>query len=83
MLLTKFQVNWSFSSGDKCKIDFEDGDHLGFLIRRSLVIFYLQVTQCFLLSFKSTGLSVQEEKRKIDFPDGGPGGHLGFPIGMI
>ena len=29
------------------------------------------------------GLSVQEKKRKIDFQDGGHGGHLGFPIGMI
>ena len=31
---------------------------------------------------ESTGLSVQE-KRKIDFQDGGHGGHLGFPIGTI
>ena len=29
---------------------------------------------------ESTGLSVQEKKRKIDFQDGG---HLGFPIGTI
>ena len=35
---------------------------------------------CFLLSFKSFRPSVPEEKRKIDFQDGG---HLGFPIGMI
>ena len=27
--------------------------------------------------------SVQEMKRKIDFQDGGHGGHLGFPIGTI
>ena len=32
---------------------------------------------------KSIGLSVQEKKRKIDFQDGGHGGHLGFPIGTI
>ena len=32
---------------------------------------------------ESTGLSVQEKKRKIDFQDGGHGGHLGFPIGRI
>ena len=31
-------------------------------------------------SLESTGLSVQEKKRKIDFQDGG---HLGFPIGTI
>ena len=29
------------------------------------------------------GLSVQEKKRKIDFREGGHGGHLGFPIGTI
>ena len=33
--------------------------------------------------FQSIGLSVQEKKRKIDFKDGGHGGHLGFPIGTI
>ena len=32
---------------------------------------------------ESIGLSVQEKERKIDFQDGGHGGHLGFPIGMI
>ena len=35
--------------------------------------------QCFLTSFESTGFPVQE-KRKIDFQDGG---HLGFLIGKI
>ena len=39
--------------------------------------------QCFLPSFKSNGLSVQEKKRKIDFQDGVHGGLLGFPIGTI
>ena len=29
------------------------------------------------------GLSVQENKRKIDFQDGGHGSHLGFRIGTI
>ena len=38
---------------------------------------------CFLPSLESTGLSVQKKKRKIDFQDGGHGGHLGFPIGTI
>ena len=32
---------------------------------------------------ESIGLSVQEKKRKIDFQDGGHGGHLGFRIGTI
>ena len=31
----------------------------------------------------SSGLSVQEKKRKTDFQDGRHGGHLGFPVGMI
>ena len=48
-----------------------------------LAIFDLQSPKCFLPSFESTGLLVQEKKRKIDFQDGGHGGHLGFPIGMI
>ena len=39
--------------------------------------------RCFLASLESTGLSVQEKKRKIDFQDGCHGGHPGFPIGMI
>ena len=31
----------------------------------------------------STGPSVQEKKRKIDFHDGHHGGHIRFPIGTI
>ena len=48
-----------------------------------MIVFHLQVTRCFLSSFKSVGLSVQEKKQKIDFLDGGHGGHLGFPIRTI
>ena len=33
--------------------------------------------------FKSTGLYVQEKKRKIEFQDGHPCGHLRFLIGTI
>ena len=40
-------------------------------------------SQCFLPSFKPTGLSVQEKKRKIDFKDGGHRGYLGFLIRTI
>ena len=43
-----------------------------------LAIFDPQVT--LLPSFESTGLSVQENKRKIAFQDGS---HLGFQIGTI
>ena len=39
--------------------------------------------ECFLPSFESNGLSVQEKKRKIDFKEGRHSGHLGFLIGMI
>ena len=39
--------------------------------------------RCFLLSYKSSGPSVQEKKQKIDFQNGHHGGHLGFPIGTI
>ena len=46
-----------------------------------LAIFDLQDTQ--MLPSESIGLLVQEKKRKIDFQDGGHGGHLGFPIGTI
>ena len=38
---------------------------------------------CFLPSFESIGLSVQEKKWKIDFQDSRHGGHLGFPIRTI
>ena len=47
MLLTKFQVNWSFDSGEEAKTYFQDdrhGGHLGFSIGMILTIFDLQVT---------------------------------------
>ena len=47
------------------------------------LFFIYKSPRCFLASLESIGLSVQEKKRKIDFQDGGHGGHLGFPIGMI
>ena len=53
------------------------------MIGMILAIFDLQVTPMLLPSLESTGLSVQEKKRKIDFQDGCHGGHLGFPIGTI
>ena len=39
--------------------------------------------RCFLPSFESIGLSVQEKKQKLDFQDSCHGGHLRFPTGMI
>ena len=56
-------------------LDFRSARFLLFLIYKS--------SGCFLASLKSTGLSVQEKKRKTDFQDGGHGGRLGFPIGTI
>ena len=50
------------------------------MIGMILAIFYLQVTPMLPNKLESTGLSVQEKKRKIDFQDGC---HLGFPIGTI
>ena len=34
-----------------------------------------------MLPTKSIGLSVKEEKQKLDFQDGHHGSHHGFPIG--
>ena len=83
MLPTKFRVNWLLGLGEEAKNIFsrwqpciyDRHDFSYFLIYKS--------PQCFLPSFESTGLSVQEKKRKIDFQDGSHGGHLGFPIGTI
>ena len=56
-------------------LDFRSARFYLFLIYKS--------SRCFLLSLESIGLSIQEKKQKIDFQDGGHGGHLGFPIGTI
>ena len=56
---------------------------LDFRSARFHLFFYLQVTRFFLASFESIGLSVLEKKRKIDFQNGGQGGHFGFTIGRI
>ena len=53
------------------------------LSQRFELFFIYKSPRCFLSTFETIGLSVQEKKRKIDFQDGCHGGHLGFPIGMI
>ena len=73
MLPTKFQVNWPFGSGEEMKID-AYCCHLWLPIGIS----DLQVTLMLLPSFESTGLLVQEKKRKIDLQDGHHGSHLWF-----
>ena len=87
MLNTKFVVNWLLGLGVEAKNRFsrwlpwrpswisDQQDFSFFFIYKS--------PQCFLESLVSIGLSVEEKKRKIDFQDGGHGGHLGFPIGTI
>ena len=56
---------------------------LDLLSARFKLLLIYESPQCFLPSFESTGLSVQEKRRKIDFQDGCHGGHLGYPIGTI
>ena len=81
MLPTNFQVNWTFSSREEAKIDFQDGSHdLGFPIRMILAMFDLQVTRCFLY-FESIGPLVQE-MRKIEWPFSS-GSHLVHLSGMV
>ena len=63
-------VNWAWSFEQTL-----NGSQLGFPIGTIL-------PQCFLPSFESTGLSVQE-KRKTDFQDGCHGSHLEYLIGRI
>ena len=56
---------------------------LDFRSQRFLLFLIYKSPQCFLSSYKSVGPSVREKKRKIDFQDGGHGGHLGFRIGTM
>ena len=56
-------------------LDFRPERFYLFLIYKSL--------WCFLPSFKSVDLLVQEKKRKKDFQDGSRGGHFGFQIGTM
>ena len=99
MLPTKFQVNWHFSSGcfllsfksidllfqKKQKLYFQDSWQGAKISDRNHFSFFLIYTspRCFLPSFKSTSISVQEKKQKIGFQDGCHCRNLGFPIGMI
>ena len=56
---------------------------LDFLSERFSLVLIYKSPQYFLPSFKSIGFPVLEKKRKIDFQDGGHGGHLGFAIGTM
>ena len=55
---------------------------LDYRFKRFFQLFTYKSLWYFLPSFESFGISVQE-KFKISFQDGGRGGHLRFPIGII
>ena len=85
MIPTKFQINWSFSSGEEAKNIFSrwlswrpswisDWNNFSYFSSTSHPDASNQV---------SSQLGIQEKKLKIDFQDGRCGGDLGFSIGMI
>ena len=76
------QVNWPFGSREEAENRFSSG-HFGFPIGKILAILTNNSPQCFLLSYKSVGPTVQKKKRKIDFQDYRHSGRLRFPIGTI
>ena len=78
MLPTKFQVNYLLVQKEKRKIYFQDGGHLGFPIGTTLTILTYKSLRCFLQSFKSISLSIQQMKPNIDFQDGGQAAMLDF-----
>ena len=55
---------------------------LDFRSERFQIIFDLQVALILPTKFR-VNWQFQEKKRKINFQNGGHGGHLGFPIGTI
>ena len=70
VLPTKFRVNWPFSSGEQCKIDFKDsnhGGHLGFPIKTILAVLDLQVTMMLPTKFPVSWLFGSEEEAKNRF----------------
>ena len=78
MLTTKFQVNCPFVSGEEAKNRFSRW-WPSWISNRTNFSYFSSTGQCFLLSFKSIGLLVQEKKWKIDFQDG----RHGFLFGTI
>ena len=85
MLSTKFQVNWSFGSGLKQKIDFQDGhhgSHLGFMTGTILANFDLQVTMMLPTKFQVNWPFGSRREAKNRFSRWPPC-HLGFRITTI
>ena len=62
-----------------CKIDFQDGGHLGFLFGMILAIFVHRLPWYFLPCFEW----ISSPRHKTDFQDGGQDGHLLFWIGEL
>ena len=56
-------------------LDFQSAQFSLFLIYKS--------PRCFLASLEQLAFQFRRRSEKIDFQDGGHGGHLGFPIGTI
>ena len=83
MLPTKFRVNWPFSSGEEAKNRFSSWLPSWISNWHNFSYFWSTSHPNDLQSLESIGLSVQEKKQKIDFQDGGHGGHLGFLIRTI
>ena len=83
MLPSNSGVNWPFGSGEEEKKFFKMAAILDFRSARFYLFLIYKSPRCFLATLESIGLPVQEKKQKIDFQDGGHGGHLGFPIGTI
>ena len=59
MFPTKFQVNWSFGSGEATKTKI----YKMAAGQNDFSYFDLQITTCFLPGFKSIGISVQKKKQ--------------------
>ena len=86
MLPSKFRVNRPFGSGEEAKNRFSKWPPWrpsNFRLERVELILIFALPRCFLPSFRSVGLLVQEKKRKTDFEDSRHSGHLGFPIETI
>ena len=71
MLPIKFRVNWPFGSEEEAKNRFSRWPSWISDRKKILAIFAnYKSPRCFLPSFESIGLLVQEKKRQIDFQDG-------------
>ena len=85
MLPSKFGVNWPFSSGEEVKNRFSRWLpwRPSWISNQHDFSYFLSISHPN-ASWRVWGqLAFNQEKQKIDFQDGGHGGHLVFPIGTI